>query len=51
MLALLTSTKSSMLYNKLDVSKMSALAIPMEVCPNLAQLEPSKQKKLEFTDV
>lgn len=35
-----------MLYNKLDVWKMSALAIPMEVYPNLAQLEASKKKKI-----
>lgn len=50
MLALLTSAISSVPYNKLDVSKMSALVIPMEVCPNLAQLEALKKKK-DFTDV
>lgn len=42
-LALLTSAISSVLYNKLDVSKMSALVIPMEVYLNLAQLEALKK--------
>lgn len=44
-LALLTSAISSVLYNKLDVSEVSALVIPMEIYPNLAQLEASKKKK------
>lgn len=52
MLALLTSAISSVLYNKLDVSEMSALVIPMEIYPNLAQLEASKKKKkgLQMSD-
>lgn len=42
-LAWLTSAISSVPHNKLDVSKMSALVIPMEVYPNLAQLEALKK--------
>lgn len=43
-LAWLTSAISSVPHNKLDVSKMSALVIPMEVYPNLAQLEALKKR-------
>lgn len=51
-LALLTFAISSVLYNKLDVSEMSALVIPMEIYPNLVQLEASKKKKkgLQMSD-
>lgn len=50
MLVLLTSAISLVLYNKLDVSKMSALVIPMEVYPNLAQLQALKKNSSQMSD-